>query len=181
MNRGNFALSPFHPGETPKTHPDISIAGFVERNGDLFSINYKITGRLSGIELPGGDIPSRQDGLWDKTCLECFLAPRNSPEYWEFNLSPAGHWNVYGFDSYRKGMRWELSFEKLPFICRTGPDKLKLSLEFNLGTIIPRSQEIDAAVSAVIKTRDGRISYWALSHPSSQPDFHDRRCFNIAI
>src|SRR4030042_7193941 len=50
-----------------------------------------------------------------------------SERYWEFNLSPAGHWNVYRFASYRKEMREEPAFASLPFRVRTEPEALRLS------------------------------------------------------
>ena len=44
--------------------------------------------------------PRRRDRLWEETCLELFLGEEGSERYWEFNLSPAGHWNVYRFEFY---------------------------------------------------------------------------------
>ena len=61
------------------------------------------------------DMPARRDRLWEETCFEFFLAVKNSPRYWEFNLSPAGHWNVYRFADYRQGMQEEPAFASLPF------------------------------------------------------------------
>ncbi len=177
-HRNFFTLAPFHAGEKPA---DIKITGIAEREADLFSISYQITGSLSAVELPGPHVPARRHALWEETCLEFFLAPVGSPRYWEFNLSPVGHWNAYSFDSYRKGMREEPSLEILPFACQTGPHTLRLSLEFDLAAIIPARLGIDAAVSAVIKMKDGGISYWALAHPATRPDFHDRACFKIAL
>ncbi|MDA8085747.1 MAG: DOMON-like domain-containing protein [Nitrospiraceae bacterium] len=181
MDRRNFTLVPFQANE--KKAPDVAITGSVQREGDLFSIGYEITGSLSGIEIPGPDVPSRRYALWEETCLEFFLGPGNSPRYWEFNLSPSGRWNVFSFESYRKGMREEPSFEKLPFISQTGPDALRLHLELELGVIFPPVPEkkIDVAVSAVLKMKNGSISYWALAHPAGQPDFHDRACFKIFL
>ena len=179
MNHCNFTLVPFRTGG--KTVPGINITGTVEREGVFLSICYQITGSLSEIELPGADVPSRRHALWEETCLEFFLGPLDSPRYWEFNLSPAGHWNVFSFESYRKGMREEPSFEKLPFIFQAGPDALRPSLKLNLGMIVPPGLDINATACAVIKMKDGAMSYWALAHPVSQPDFHNRACFKITL
>ncbi|MDA8090594.1 MAG: DOMON-like domain-containing protein [Nitrospiraceae bacterium] len=175
----DFSLVPFQAGGKPA--PDLKISGSVERRKDRFSIGYEITGSLSSIELPVADVPSRRYSLWEKTCMEFFLGPRNSTRYWEFNLSPAGLWNTYSFESYREGMREEPSFEKLPFVVHAGPRALRLSLEFNLAAIVPPGLDINVAVSAVIKMKDGNMSYWALAHPPVRPDFHDRACFKIAL
>ena len=179
MNRRNFTLVPFQAnGEKA---PDLIIAGSVQRERDLFSIGYEITGSLSGIELPGPAAPSRRYALWEETCLEFFLGPRNSPRYWEFNLSPSGQWNAFSFESCRKGMREEPAFGKLPFVFQTGPDALRLFLELKVDVIVPPVLDIDVAVSAVIKMKNGSISYWALAHPARKPDFHDRVCFKIKL
>jgi hypothetical protein len=42
---------------------------------------------------------------------------------------------------------------------------------------IPRSDHQPIALSAVIETRDGAKSYWALAHPPGKPDFHHADCF----
>jgi len=36
-------------------------------------------------------------------------------------------------------------------------------------------------VAAVVKLRDGRVTYWALSHPGPRPDFHRRDSFLIKL
>ena len=179
MNCRHFVLVPFRTVEKPA--PEMNITGTVERGGALFSVVFQITGSLSGIEIPGPDVPSRRHALWEETCLEFFLGPLGSPRYWEFNLSPAGHWNAFSFGAYRKGMREEPSFEKLPFVFHTGPDALRLSLSLDLGVIVPPGVDISVAVSAAVKMKDGAISYWALAHPAAHPDFHDRACFKIVL
>ena len=37
------------------------------------------------------------------------------------------------------------------------------------------------ALSAVIETRDGAKSYWALKHPPGKPDFHHPDCFALKL
>ena len=59
------------------------------------SLCYEARGNLSKVEIPAAaETPRRRDRLWEETCLELFLGTADSGEYWEFNLSPAGHWNV---------------------------------------------------------------------------------------
>ena len=38
-----------------------------------------------------------------------------------------------------------------------------------------------AGLAAVIEETDGRLTYWALAHPSSLPDFHHRLGFVLQI
>jgi len=41
------------------------------------------------------------DYLWQETCLECFIAPKNSATYIEVNVSPDGRYALYQFSDYR--------------------------------------------------------------------------------
>jgi hypothetical protein len=145
-------------------------------------IGYALLGELSEIAIPApGEMPGRKDRLWEETCLELFLGRKESRRYWEFNLSPAGHWNVYRFSSYRWGMREEPAFSSLPFRVLPNPDALRFSMDLELGKILPAGSDIEIGVCAVIRTKTGRTSYWALAHPGSRPDFHRRDGFALTI
>jgi hypothetical protein len=37
------------------------------------------------------------------------------------------------------------------------------------------------ALAAVLEDRDGRLSYWALEHPSERPDFHHPNSFVLEL
>jgi hypothetical protein len=41
----------------------------------------------------------------------------------------------------------------------------------------PASSDWRLGLSAVIEETNGRKSYWALTHPPGQPDFHHSDCF----
>jgi hypothetical protein len=119
--------------------------------------------------------------LWEDTCFEFFLGIKNSAQYWEFNLSPAGHWNVYRFDGYRQGMQEETAFENLPFNVQNQADGLALGLDVDLDKIISVQQAIEVAITTVIKDRDGEVTYWALTHRGVEADFHLRDSFIIEL
>jgi hypothetical protein len=127
------------------------------------------------------EAPRRQDRLWEETCIEFFLGTADPGEYWEFNLSPAGHWNVYRFTRYREGMREEPAIASLPFDVRRDPEALILTAEFGIGKIVPEGKDLAATVAAVIKAIDGGKSHWAFVHPASRPDFHRREGFALTI
>ncbi|HVN41698.1 MAG TPA: hypothetical protein VMT50_02865, partial [Steroidobacteraceae bacterium] len=38
-----------------------------------------------------------------------------------------------------------------------------------------------AALAAVIEETDGRLTYWAITHPSALPDFHHRLGFALQV
>jgi hypothetical protein len=156
--------------------------GTIARRANALAIRYTLRGRLGEVVIPEpAAMPVRKRGLWEETCFELFLAIRGTQRYWEFNLSPAGHWNAYRFASYREGMEEERDFSSLPFRVERQSDSLSLRLELDLDKIARSDQVLEVAVSAVIKQRDGSITYWALTHTGSQPDFHRRDSFIIAL
>ncbi len=57
---------------------------------------------------------------------------RNSTKYWEFNLSPAGDWNVYRFTDYRQGMEEETAISSLPFNLEMRSRIWQLDLKFDV-------------------------------------------------
>ncbi|MCE5243213.1 MAG: DOMON-like domain-containing protein [Syntrophobacteraceae bacterium] len=179
MNERRFFLQPFAPAGDPG---DIRISGVISRRAGIFSIRYELGGRLDGLALaPPAAVPGRRNGLWEETCFEFFLAEKESPVYREFNLSPSGNWNVYRFSDYRKDMREEETLESLPFRVARGPDALKLSLEVDLGGILRADWPVEAAVSAVIRGKDGSTTYWALTHHGPRADFHHRDGFILQL
>ena len=179
MKVQNFTLQPF-PGTD--SLPDLEISGFLARRANTLSIGYLLVGHLIDIEIPALSKPAaRRIGLWEKTCLEFFLARIGSMGYWEFNLSPSGDWNVYRFEVYRQGLYEEPAFASLPFSVRKQSDSLLLELEFDLGLILPSDQTLEVAVSAVIRTKEGQETFWALTHPGEAPDFHHRNGFIVQL
>ncbi len=170
-----FSLKPFRPGGCP---PGLEVAGSIARRGRALAVAYELRGPLSELALPArAATPERRDRLWDETCLELFLGIAGAAGYWEFNLSPAGHWNVYRFASYREGMREEPAFAALPFAVRRDGATLRVALDVDMAAILPAAGAIDFAACAVVRTAAGDVSHWALSHPGSRPDFHRRDGF----
>lgn len=179
MSHRQFTLRPF-PCDRPL--PDISITGHIARSHQILSLSYELQGSLAEVVVPVAAGPaSRRDELWATTCFEFFLALPALQRYWEFNLSPAGHWNVYRFDGYRQGMQAESAFTALPFSVQVQPTRVCLNVEVNLEKILPAAPPLEVAIAAVIQSTQGEVSYWALSHPGSQADFHQRQGFIIQI
>ena len=129
---------------------------------------------LKDLLIPAPSKNERKDRLWEHTCFEIFLGREDRPEYWEFNLSPSGDWNVYAFSGYREGMKRETSYQFLPFEAQIIPEKkLRLAVTIDLNRI-PGFSNFDIGISAILEQKDGAISYWALSHTGKVPDFHAR-------
>jgi len=179
MKTRNFSLQPFSVG---RPAPPFAITGTVCRCDTLLTISYLLTGPLQDLVIaPPADRPARQWVLWEHTCLEFFLATQNASNYWEFNLSPAGHWNLFRLTDYRRGIQEEPAFQALPFTVHREPRALRLTLEVDLAAIIPTGQPLEIGVSAVLQVQDGRLSFWALTHRGPEPDFHHREGFVIKL
>jgi hypothetical protein len=131
--------------------------------------------------------PGRTDKLWAHTCFEAFVGIPGSPSYLELNFSPSGQWAAYRFDSYRQGIAPALdSGPRLAL--RRGEERFELQAEAGLSGIL-RSLGHEAlgdgrlriALSVVVEDGEGGLSYWALRHAPSRPDFHHPESFSLAL
>jgi hypothetical protein len=174
--KNSFSLIPF----TRDNAPAIQITGEIERQQNQLSIEYKLQGQAPIIIPQIVDTPSRQGNLWEYTCCEFFLGLENSTQYWEFNLSPSGHWNVYRFLNYRQNLVEETAFDSLPFQVSQEKEALQLKLEVNLSKII-FEQSLEVGISTVVEDEQGNLSYWALNHFAKEADFHQRNSFALYL
>lgn len=145
-------------------HVDIDV-----RDLASLSLRYLIAGATDRIRLPAPAAPVRTDELWRHTCLELFVAAPSGEAYVECNFAPSGAWAAYAFDRYRAGMRPQPMVA--PTIATTASTG---TLDVTVSVDLPFALPTDLGVTAVIETLDGAISYWALAHPISRPDFHHR-------
>lgn len=139
--------------------------------------------------------PRRRDGLWHHTCFEAFVGAAGSPHYWELNLSPNGDWNVYRFSAYRSGQQSDEGYAALPCTrlgpraapphgdCRQSPPRalVVLALRWRLPPALQAAGGLQLGLASVLEHSDGALSYWALQHPGSEPDFHDARGWTLSL
>jgi hypothetical protein len=175
----NFTLLPHPQAGLP---PALRLIGSAARSSGGLLINYELRGRLEEILLPEpAAAPLRRDRLWQQSCFELFAAPAGSSQYWEVNLSPSGDWNVYAFDACRAGMREEAALAALQFRIRRQAESFRLELALPLNAVIPPTQPVELGVSAVLQSRSGQISCWALTHCGPKPDFHLKNSFILRL
>ena len=175
MSDHKIQLQPFNFDSTTL---NIEIKTRIHRQSKILNIDYHLQGDLSQIVLPEVEpCISRQDNLWQTTCFEFFLAIFNTPEYWEFNLAPTGDWNIYRFAKYRRGMQPETRFEHLPLKVESQENSYYLETAIALDKIVSGDTPLEIAVTIVIEDTQGNISYWAISHPGTEADFHRRDSF----
>ena len=180
MSAHSFSLRPF-AGESSLAMLPISITGSIARQANQLTIEYALVGDRSQIAIAApSDHPTRQHNLWQTTCFEFFLGVQHSERYWECNLSPSGDWNLYRFDGYRQGMQEETAIASLPFSVQRS-DTLSLTLTLDLHPIIPIHQPLEVAITTVICQQSGELTYWALTHPGPEADFHRRDSFMIQL
>jgi hypothetical protein len=177
-----FTLIPFPASDLPQ----IQVRGEIERIKERLSIHYSITGERYSILLPSiSDLPARKNELWKATCFEFFIALKDQPRYWEFNLSPSGDWNVYDLGRYRQvNLQEETAFTQLPFEFRRTSHEYSLAISVNISPILKLEQILQIGIAAVIQTQDGNETYWALAHPGAPgegADFHLRESFLIEL
>ena len=152
-------------------HPDFpadySIEAKIARDARSLTLRYRVTGAIAGIAIPPPATPIRTDELWKHTCFEAFLQPTPGDAYFEFNFAPSTQWAAYAFTGYREGM----TPADVPApIIETHATDTTLELRVTLTDLPPGPCRV--AVTAVIETKSGAKSYWALAHPPGRPDFH---------
>ena len=186
-SRQNHTVSPLltqdlicHPASPcPATVHGITVDLNRDTAGGL-TLSYRLHGGPGDIHLPPAQLPSFADGLWQHTCCELFIAPVHSPKYEEFNFSPSSQWANYRFNAYRErdtdfapSLAPKITFKILP-------DGFQLDAHLAPAQL-PQSQAWQLGLSVVLEASDGSKSYWALSHCTTQPDFHHRQSFSLAL
>jgi hypothetical protein len=168
-----------------KRHPDtrcdavtaIGVDVARPRTGALV-LSYEATGIIGGLHLPLVTAPTRTDELWRDTCFEVFIRPALVASYFEFNFAPSTQWAAYRFDDYRSSMHTaEIGAPRVEIESSPGLFTLRVALELESFPLDPWR----VGLSAVIEESSGRLSYWALAHPSGKPDFHHADCFACQI
>jgi hypothetical protein len=151
--------------------------------GAMLSLEYLIEGDISGLSIPIPRPSRRTDGLWRYTCFEAFLAEGGRKGYYEFNFAPSTEWAAYRFEGYREGMSAVAIPEPPRIVLRRDAQRLELAAHIdlkNLPAAIEGASPV-LALSAVVETGTGALSYWALAHPPGKPDFHHPDGFALRL
>jgi hypothetical protein len=179
MMEQSFSLIPF----PAPAIPDVIMQGAVARQNHLLTLHYLMAGDIADIYLPSPSAaPSRAHELWKATCFEFFLAIAAQPQYWEFNVSPCGDWNVYRMDAYRRvGFGEETAVQQLQLEVQKSADRFALRVTVDLRPVFRTTDFLNAGIAAILQTKDGQETYWALTHPASHADFHRRESFILSL
>lgn len=171
-----------HPSSPTETVRGVTASARIAGAGKL-AVRFNVEADMSRIALPPLTKAGRRDELWRHTCFEIFAALPDGDAYVELNFSPSSEWAMYGFVGYRRGMA-AIDVRRPPRVA-VRPMARGLSLEAvtyleELPVPAPGGT-LRAGLAAVIEETDGRLSYWALTHPSALPDFHHRLGFALQV
>jgi hypothetical protein len=150
--------------------------------GGSLKLSYHLTGNITQLRIPIPQPPIATNGLWEYTCFEAFIMVEGETRYHEFNFSPSGQWAAYAFSRTRERCAWSI---KHPPVVTFKHNRESMLLEAVIHTadLPPNSAglPLQLGLSAVLETSTGNRSYWALQHPASLPDFHDRAGFILTL
>ena len=168
-----------HPTTPSKAVTAIEVA--INRLDSRLTLRYTATGNIDALDIPPPTGPDRTDELWRRTCFELFLQSAGELDYREFNFAPSRQWAAYVFDDYRRGMH-SLELADAPRIeIDVTPQMLTQTVSLSFAGTFKDDSSLLAGLSAVIRKKDGSVSYWALAHPAANPDFHARGSFTFAL
>lgn len=175
-----FELLP-HPSTQPS--PPFTVWASAERSaafGNTATLNlwFGVSAPTTRFLIPEPAAePARRDELWRSTCFECFLKEEGQASYQEWNFSSSGDWAAYDFTATREGMA-DAPAANPPYL-RTEDNLTWWGLGATLS--IPVAKRFNLGLSAVLEEQSGAKTYWALHHPSEQPDFHHPDCFTARL
>jgi len=170
-----------HPA-TPPADPPFRVWASVEHAASLAAVAttniwFSVGAPASRFLIAETGEGMRRDELWRTTCFEAFIRPFGEEGYAEWNFAPSGDWAAYTFSGYRADMA-NAEVDNPPYI-RMEDNLTWWTVGATLA--LPADVNWEIGLSAVLEERDGTKSYWALVHPSPDPDFHNAGCFTIRL
>lgn len=146
-------------------------------------IRYLVSGDVCALRMPPVTAATRVDGLWQHTCFEVFVRAPLHGAYYEFNFAPSLQWAAYRFGGYRSA-KSDADLIRAPQLEARADStsyELKVLLDLPQTSDLPNDTTWQLGLSAVIEGTSGDKSYWALAHPSAQPDFHHPDSFALEL
>lgn len=178
-NRASGGALPLLPHVSSAHDAVDGVIADIAVDAGMLTLDYKICGDIENMVIADACSPARADGLWRQTCFEAFVS--DGDIYCEFNFSPSTQWAAYRFASYRSAPA-ALDIQAPQIKRAAGAAELHLYTELSLESLpLPGPRPWRLGLSAVVETRRGGLSYWALRHEDGPPDFHRASCFTAQI
>ncbi len=150
----------------------------LDANASVLGLRYVLDAPLAHLRLPPSRESRHADDLWRHTCFEAFMRVKDSTAYYELNASPSTEWALYSFSDTRKGMAPVTGAAAPELRMQRTANRLQMDVRLDLRSL---SRLGSLALAAVIEDENARLSYWALKHPSPQPDFHHLDAFVLEL
>ncbi|MEM0929130.1 MAG: DOMON-like domain-containing protein [Pseudomonadota bacterium] len=174
-----YWLSP-HPSEPAP--PAVRVSATIELHANTIQATYELEGELGALRIPPQRPSTRGHELWKATCFELFFGLHDAPEYYELNVSPSSEWDGFCFSDYRRQSDKPFDPERPTIDIEQDNDRLRCGVKLSLPTeFSDRGPRLAIGLSAVLQDERDQCSYWALSHGSANPDFHNRQSFSATI
>jgi hypothetical protein len=176
-----------------KRHPEslggagIEVQVEITRPPGGLVLSYVVAGEIGELSLPPPAASRRAHELWQHTCFEAFLRAAPGEGYYELNFAPSTQWAAYRLSGYRSGMQDADEIGPPRIEVEARPERYTLRATLALDRVPSPPDPGDGStpwrlgLSAMIKDRIGRKSYWALAHPPGKPDFHHADCFALEL
>ena len=172
-----FTLIPFDPEKI-----NCKISGSINTTAPgLLVLQYRFSADLTEITWPAAaNKPQRKDKLWQQTCMELFIAEKNSERYFEFNFLPNGDWQCYEFLSYRSPSSQPKDI-KPPIIDELDDgDDVIYAVSLDL-TPLSLAALLQLGINTVLLHHNGDLAYFSLVTQTGSPDFHARDSFKMTM
>lgn len=170
-----------YPG-TEAIHP-VHLEAGAEWDGKRLHLSFRGQGPWKEYRgLKAGDSRGLwKDELWKTTCFECFLKTADSPTYLELNFASSGHWAVYHFEDYRRGMKPLRNLSSPEISIHFELRQFHFQANIDLSDTEFVNKDLLSSPSMVLEDQDRRITYWAGQHSQSKPDFHHFEQFILPL
>ena len=146
-------------------------------------VAFRLEGDVSRIRWPPAGPAREGTRLWEHTCFELFIARKEEPTYHELNAAPSREWAIYAFRDYREPAPQPHERVVPEISVRRSGESFELEVRLALThlSLEYADASLRIGLSAVVETKEGRLSYWALRHPRDKPDFHDPDAFVLCL
>jgi hypothetical protein len=136
------------------------------------------------LRLPDVQPAEATDELWRHTCCEIYAGVAGDVAYREFIWSPSGQWAMYDLSDYRVRDSVRLNVTMPAPVIRFASTAAGWTLQTRIDAAALPSvagEQIELGVAVVLEAADGKLSYWALRHAATRPDFHRRESFVLRL
>lgn len=144
-------------------------------------LHYRVRGETLIVPAAAPDTARPVDGLWRHSCCEAFVAAAGQTGYREFNFSPSGAWAAYTFSAPRVRVDGESCPGRPEIRVETSGDGFDLHAALPATWLPAGPREFDLGLCAVLEHRRPGgaplLTYWALTHLTAAPDFHQAASF----